>query len=337
MDVVRALRDAGVRVDVVDDRPAGDARTDATLSVDTGGGAARFAVVVRRRAPYPNELAGLEEREAAGRHGQALLVVPFVSEPLGTALTAAGWSWADTAGNFELRAPGLLLRQRRTSTAPRPARRELPQGSGSLAIIRALIRATSEDDTRATKLAARASVSQPRASQVLAQLRDLGLVERHTHGRWVPDRDALLDRFLAEYRGPDGSQHYLYSLDPPTDTAVRATAATTDTCELVVSADVGSDLLAAWRRPSVVILYTAGDIDTDAVGLVDAQGPHDANVIVRAPADRSVFRDPPLIVHVGDNPLRLADETQLLWDLHDLGGADRLEAAGHLRAWLLDR
>jgi len=27
----------------------------------------------------------------------------------------------------------------------------------------------------------------------------------------------------------------------------------------------------------------------------------------------------------------------MIWDLHDLGGADRAEAAGKLRQWLLDR
>ena len=33
----------------------------------------------------------------------------------------------------------------------------------------------------------------------------------------------------------------------------------------------------------------------------------------------------------------LADATQMIWDLHDLGGADRIEAAGKLREWLLKR
>jgi hypothetical protein len=33
----------------------------------------------------------------------------------------------------------------------------------------------------------------------------------------------------------------------------------------------------------------------------------------------------------------LADLTQQIWDLQDLGGADRLEAAGRLREWLLNR
>ena len=41
------------------------------------------------------------------------------------------------------------------------------------------------------------------------------------------------------------------------------------------------------------------------------------------------------VVHGSDVPL--ADPLQQIWDLQDLGGADRLEAAGRLRQWLLAR
>jgi hypothetical protein len=309
--------------------------------IAAGDADARFAVVEKGRAPYPNELWRLDaaRSEALSQHVHPLLVVPFVSEPLGAALTTAGWSWADVQGNFDLRAPGLTLRQRRSASPPKPRRRGLPQGSGSLAIIRALIRFAPDEDEEpgATTLAAQAKVSQPRASQVLAQLRALGLVERSHDGRWIPHREALLDRFLAEYRGPGGSERYFYSLDPPTQTAVRAASAESTDGSVVVSADVGPDLLAAWRRPSVVILYAHHTIDERALGLVDAHGPNDANVIVREPADRSVFRYPPLVARVGDVDVSLADESQLIWDLQELGGADRLEAAGTLREWLLTR
>jgi hypothetical protein len=87
----------------------------------------------------------------------------------------------------------------------------------------------------------------------------------------------------------------------------------------------------------MVILYAQHTIDEQELGLVEAHGPNDANVIVREPADRSVFRDSPLVVSVGDVHVHLADEAQLIWDLQELGGADRLEAAGTLREWLLTR
>ena len=50
-----------------------------------------------------------------------------------------------------------------------------------------------------------------------------------------------------------------------------------------------------------------------------------------------MFRDHELVATVRGVDIPLADETQLIWDLQDLGGADRLEAAGVLREWLLTR
>jgi hypothetical protein len=92
-----------------------------------------------------------------------LLVVPFVSESAGAALTEAGWSWGDEHGNFDLRAAGLVVRQRRASSPPLPRRRTLPHGSGSHAIVRALIGLHGDDDVSvgATALAGQADVSRP--------------------------------------------------------------------------------------------------------------------------------------------------------------------------------
>lgn len=337
MEAVRWLRDAGVDVQVDAATPS-DGGPDDVVTLRRDDAVVGLAVAERRRAPYPNEIPGLQPRRDALRvHGHPLLVVPFMPEPVGEQLTAAGWSWADTAGNFDLRAPGVLLRQRRAGTAPKPTHSSLPRGSGGLAITRALIRFGERDAAEggATALATLAGVSQPRASQVLGHLADLELVTKTGRGRWRPDGEALLDRFLAEYPGPGGSQRFCYTLDPPTDVAI-ALAADVDTRDRVaVSADVGPDLLTAWRRPSVLVLYARGDVGLDGVGLVDAQGRDDANVIVRDPADQSVFAAPDLSVELLGVDVPLADPTQMLWDLHDLGGADRWEAAGGLREWLL--
>lgn len=340
MDVLPALEAAGASVRrVKSERRVHDRQVDAMLDLALGKVRATFAVEERRRAPYPNELAKLRpiQKSLAGL-GTPMLVAPFVSEPLGTALTQAGWSWADAAGNFDLRADNLVLRQRSTTARPRIKASRLPQGSGSLAIIRTLIgfpRGTNEEPG-ATALADQVGVSQPRASQVLRRLLELDLVARSPEGRWLPDREALLDRFLSEYRGPGGSERYLYSLDPPNEVALRAAQQANDR-SLAVSADVGPDLLLAWRRPSVVILYARQLLDPDQLGLVDAQGRHDANVIIRTPDDASVFPTNLLVAEIGGVEVPLADPTQQVWDLQDLGGADRLEAAGRLREWLLNR
>jgi hypothetical protein len=107
--------------------------------------------------------------------------------------------------------------------------------------------------------------------------------------------------------------------------------------QVAVSADVGPDLILAWRRPSEVILYVKQLVDAAGLGFVEAQGRHDANVIIRMPGDRSVFPVLALVADVGGAEVGLADATQMIWDLRDLGGADRLEAAGKLREWLLTR
>lgn len=342
MNVWDALRAEGLAVDAtIEPRSRTGLRPDAVVEVDTGDRKVRFVVEVKGRAPYPNELDQLHRQlHASKQEGQPLLVAPFVSEPLGQALTDAGWSWADSQGNFDLRAPGLLLHQRRTTTPPKRPPSSLPQGSGSLAIVRALIRFSEgeEEEPSVTALAKQADVSQPRASQVVRRLHELNLVHKSGRGRWLPDREALVDRFLAEYKGPGGSERLLYSLDPPTDIAIRAAKLNRRGARAVVSADVGPDLVSPWRRPTVVIVYAEREIRADELGVVEAQARHDANVMVRMPDDRSVFPAPPeLVADMGEREVPLADPLQMLWDLQDLGGADRLEAAGALREWLLNR
>jgi len=339
MGAVRSLRESGLRVRDHAVADWGGTGVDAILDVAADGPSARFAVHVKRRAPYPNEIDRLEPswRELA-RQGRPLMVAPFISEPLGSILTRAGWSWADDQGNFDLRATGLLLRQRRSSAAPPPQRRSLPRGSGSFAVIRMLVSSGEEaEEFRATALAARAGVSQPRVSQVLRHLHELDLVDKAGHGRWEPDREALLDRFLAEYPGPGGSEQYCYSLDPLAEVAFRAGQVSAPARPIFVSADVGPDLIVPWRRPSLVILYVKHVMDPTSLGLIDAQGRHDANVIVRLPEDRSVFPSRAQVAGIQGNDVPLADPVQQIWDLQDLGGADRLEVAGRLRQWLLAR
>jgi hypothetical protein len=86
-----------------------------------------------------------------------------------------------------------------------------------------------------------------------------------------------------------------------------------------------------------VILYAKRVIDPSSLGLIDAQGKHDANVIVRMPDDQSVFPGHAVMAQYHGSDVPLADPLQQIWDLQDLGGADRLEAAGRLRQWLLAR
>jgi hypothetical protein len=335
MNLQRELKRAGLSTELVRNAPElSDEDFDFIVEIE----GVRFAIETRGRSPYPNELEALEvQRARLASVGVPVLLVPFASESTAAAMRLAGWSWADEVGNFDLRAPGVLLRQRTTNTAPSPLSLLLPQGSGSLGIVRSLIRFGGSDDVgaSATQLAAQANVSQPRASQVLDRLLHSGLVSKAGRGQWHPDRAALLDRFVAEYRGPGGSEHYLYTLDSLTDTASRISSASR-LASMAVSADVGPDLIAAWRRPAVLIIYVRDPSDLAGTeGLVEAQGLHDANVIVRSPKDASMFPVDRLVADVGGIQMPLADPTQMIWDLHQLGGQDRLEAAEVLRDWLL--
>ena len=335
MTLVQQLEKAGAEVSVAR-RSAGD--FDALLEVDLDGVRGSFAVETRSRPPYPNELdLFLAMHEPITNFGTPLLFAPAISEGLGQRLVEHGWSWADSRGNFELRASGIRLRNRAPSKAPvNPRRSSLPHGPGALTMIRFLIREGSEWTTYGpTHLAGIAGVSQPRASQVLANLASSSLVERIPEG-WRADREALLDAFLAQYRGPGGTEFPLYSLDAPTEAAARIVEKLEPTqSKIAVSADVGPDLISPWRSPSVVIVYLEDDSHIDDLGLVRARTRADANVLLRIPDDTSVFPPHPLETELLGNAMPLADETQMIWDLHDLGGDDRVEAAGKLKKWLL--
>jgi DNA-binding transcriptional ArsR family regulator len=340
MEVMRSLRDSGIVVEHHDMPTDARDHADEVLDVLADHRRARFAVETKKRAPYSGELQRLQVSwQRLSQLGHPLLVVPFVSDALGAALSKAGWSWADAQGNYDLHVPGLWLRQRRTFTAPATKKRTLPRGAGSSAVIRALIRFRRDEaeDAGATALAEQVGVSQPRASQVLHRLRDLELVDSIGHGRWRPRREALLDRFLAEYPGPGGSESYLYGLDSPADISIRVSDAIAPQNLIAISADVGPDLIVPWRRPSIVILYAKRLLDPTSLGLVEAHGKHDANVIVRMPEDTSVFTPPMLTAELGGREIVLADPAQQIWDLQDLGGADRMESAERLREWLLAR
>lgn len=317
-----------------------DKGVDALLELSSTGEDVRFAVVTKGRSPYPNELARLEvARMAAATIGAPLLVAPHIPASVGDHLNQRGWSWADAAGNVGIRTGTWRIVQR-TTDRPRPARRSFPGGAGATAIIRALLsfRHGEAEHLDGLGLAHQAEVTQPRVSQVLKQLVELDLVRRSDAG-WIPDRPALLDAFLAGYRGPKGSELPLYTLDPLRSfTARLASTASGFGRRCVVSADVGPDALIGWRRPEVSVVYLDGPIDVASIGAAPAKARHDANVLLRIPEDGSVFRSvDQLTTDVDGTQIELAPISQQLWDLHDLGGSDRLEVAGQLRSWFLER
>jgi hypothetical protein len=168
-------------------------------------------------------------------------------------------------------------------------------------------------------------------------LGELALTKKIARGRWTVDRQALLDAFMAQYRGPGGTTRYYHSLEPPGQSAIAVASGRSRLkakTSWVISADVAADLIAPHRRPSHLVVYALEANLKIPNDWVEAHGPDDANIFVRYAADPSV-EGFVFARSLGKTVLSLADPTQILWDLHDMGGEDRLEVAEKVRRWIL--
>ena len=206
-------------------------------------------------------------------------------------------------------------------------------GAGTAAIVRALVAA--EEPLTGVALAEAVGVSQPRASQVIRQLADQAAV-RATEDGYVGRPAKLLD--LYERRARPAlvqAESYWYSMRPLSDQAARvnrlARATKTD---VAFSADLGPDLLVPWRHPTLAVVYASGALDLSGAGFVPAEGRADASVIVRWTTDRTLLTPAPPWQRIVDD-IPLTDPTQQWWDLLDLGGEDRREAAERLRGAII--
>ena len=164
------------------------------------------------------------------------------------------------------------------------------------------------------KLAALVGVSQPRVSQVLARLSDLDAITSEADG-YVGRPDRLIDAYLTAHR-PAHAAHA---------SIARA-----------VSADFAPDLLAAWRHPTLTVVYVDRALNLSRVGFVPAEGRVDATVLVRHTSDPTLLAASEPWPSVVDG-IPVVDPLQQIWDLHDLGGQDRHEAASRLRRAMLRR
>ncbi|MGH2786431.1 MAG: hypothetical protein ACRDJV_00800 [Actinomycetota bacterium] len=165
-------------------------------------------------------------------------------------------------------------------------------------------------------------------------LQGLGLATRQEDG-WSPERDALLDALLEQYQGPGGEERHFYALESPLELLLRTSQKKRE--RVWVSADLGPDLIVGWRRPTTLILYLKRFEDFSFGDLVLARGQADANVIVRVPEDTSVFCWIDHRLSVKDADIKVAEHTQMLWDLIDLGGEDRIEGSRLLREWIFNQ
>ena len=207
-------------------------------------------------------------------------------------------------------------------------------GAGTSALVRALI-ATTRPVTQ-VELATLVGVSQPRVSQVLVQLARSSAVTTTTDG-YVGRRKQLIDLYVENHRPAlVGVEVPWYSLQPMREQVDRLCAHATSTgTRVAVSADLAPDLLAPWRHPTLTVVYADDALDLTAAGFVRAEGRVDATAIVRRTSDTTLLAAfEPWRRSIEGLPL--ADPVEQIWDLHDLGGADRVEAANRLIAAVLD-
>jgi hypothetical protein len=206
-------------------------------------------------------------------------------------------------------------------------------GAGTSAIVRALVAAAGP--VSQVELATMVGVSQPRVSQVLAHLGRLSAVSTRATG-YVGRKATLIDLYLAHHRpGQATSEMPWYSVRPlraQVDELCALAGRRSVSC--AVSADLAPDLLAPWRHPTLTVVYTDAALALEDAGFVPAEGRADATVLVRHTSDPTLLVASGLWVESVEG-LPLTDPLQQMWDLHDLGGGDRREAADRLRRAIL--
>lgn len=208
-------------------------------------------------------------------------------------------------------------------------------GAGTAAVVRLLV--ASDLHLTGVAIASIVGVSQPRASQVLRQLAEHHAVVATPDG-YRGEREALLDLYRTRAR-PHlvEPESYWYSTRPILEQARSVhSLATDDGTRVAFSADLAPDLVAPWRHPTVAIAYASDRLQIAEAGMVPAEGRADASFIQRWTDDQSLLS--PAAPWRGEvDGFRIVDPCQQWWDLLDLGGEDRSEAAVRLRGAILER
>lgn len=207
-------------------------------------------------------------------------------------------------------------------------------GGGTAAIARLLIAA--DVPLTGVSIARAVGVTQPRVSQVLRGFALSDAVEA-VDGGYRGHRAKLLDLYRDRSRPSlvEPESHW-YGIHPIIEQAAQAIELAGDRhVAIAFSADLAPDLLVPWRHPTITVVYASGSLPLDDVGLVPAEGRGDASMIVRWTRDDTLLSGPAGPGFVEGIPV--TDPVQQWWDLLDLGGEDRAEAADRLRRAIIDR
>ena len=176
------------------------------------------------------------------------------------------------------------------------------------------------------ELATELGTSQARISQILKLLEVEGI--RTSDLTQYDQRALMIDLYVRHFRPTVNTETLWYGLDAH-HLQVEKVSHFLATCHarFVVSADAAPDFLAPWRSPTLTAIYCAEAPDLASVGCVPAMARGEATLIVRETPD-SYLLEP--WASRNETPFPMAHPLQQIWDLYDLGGADRIEAAERL-------
>ncbi len=135
---------------------------------------------------------------------------------------------------------------------------------------------------------------------------------------------SLARYYIDNYPGPKGEASFWSTAEHPSNAAKRLTK-----LGLVVSGDPAAAVLAPWRTPTHIIAYShqrPADDEMLNATYIEEPLPNEANLIlITNPADQALLTQTSL-----EDSIRLAHPLQVCWDLHQLRGTDRVEAADRL-------
>jgi len=168
-------------------------------------------------------------------------------------------------------------------------------------------------------------VSQPRISQILRLLASHDIDIEHLDD--PEQRRRLVDLYVQYHRPYAVSESLFYGLDPVYEQVRQVIeAAYRQDVWVAVSADLAPDLIAPWRTPTLTVIYAEASLDLEPSLFVPAMARGEATLLIRHVSDDSLLA--PWSTSRPDIPI--VHPVQQVWDLYDLGGEDRLEAAERL-------
>ncbi len=168
-------------------------------------------------------------------------------------------------------------------------------------------------------------VSQPRISQILRLLANHDIDIEHINES--DQRRRLVELYVRCHRPNVVSESLFYGLDPAYEQVRQVIeAAYRQDVRVAVSADLAPDLIAPWRTPTLTVVYAEASLDLVPSLFVPAMARGEATLLIRHVSDDSLLAPWP----TSRPDIPIVHPVQQVWDLYDLGGEDRLEAAERL-------